>query len=219
MSAAVDTVEQSQFSGRRRRHVIYPRLQHMHVLPRQLLGRKRPAILSEQPMGHATASAPFSSLATASLQGIVGLRRWWSKPPIKSGSLITARDALWTWGREVLAVPGHPLRCARKRMAIILIRDGARLVRSAADISLKRIAEARNLHTAHPPTAWAGAARSPIFRRRHPARRRRSLQSNIAALHQEVFDATRSLAPHSRTSADLDDHRYRPSRERLWKPC
>jgi len=49
-----------------------------------------------------------------------------------SGSLITARDAL-DQGREVLAVPGHPLD-PRAAGCNLLIRDGARLVRSAADV-------------------------------------------------------------------------------------
>ncbi len=50
----------------------------------------------------------------------------------KSGSLITARDAL-DQGREVLAVPGHPFD-ARAAGCNLLIRDGATLVRSAEDV-------------------------------------------------------------------------------------
>ncbi|SMX42207.1 hypothetical protein MAA8898_02546 [Maliponia aquimaris] len=50
----------------------------------------------------------------------------------KSGSLITARNAL-DQGREVLAVPGHPMD-ARAGGCNLLIRDGARLIRNVEDI-------------------------------------------------------------------------------------
>lgn len=50
----------------------------------------------------------------------------------RSGSLITARAAL-DQGREVLAVPGHPLD-SRASGCNLLIRDGATLVRSGEDL-------------------------------------------------------------------------------------
>ncbi|MGL4236821.1 DNA-processing protein DprA [Tabrizicola sp.] len=50
----------------------------------------------------------------------------------KSGSLITARAAL-DYGREVLAVPGHPFD-ARASGCNMLIRDGAVLVRQTSDV-------------------------------------------------------------------------------------
>ena len=50
----------------------------------------------------------------------------------RSGSLITARIAL-DQGREVLAVPGHPMD-SRSGGANLLIRDGAILIRSAEDV-------------------------------------------------------------------------------------
>jgi DNA processing protein len=50
----------------------------------------------------------------------------------RSGSLITARTAL-DQGREVMAVPGHPLD-SRASGGNILLRDGATLVRGADDV-------------------------------------------------------------------------------------
>ncbi|MFQ5439581.1 MAG: DNA-processing protein DprA [Paracoccaceae bacterium] len=50
----------------------------------------------------------------------------------RSGSLITARDAL-DQGRDVMAVPGHPLD-ARAAGCNMLIRDGAVLVRGSRDV-------------------------------------------------------------------------------------
>jgi DNA processing protein len=50
----------------------------------------------------------------------------------KSGSLITARDAT-DIGREVLAVPGHPVD-GRAGGCNLLIRDGATLVRGVDDV-------------------------------------------------------------------------------------
>lgn len=50
----------------------------------------------------------------------------------RSGSLITAKTAL-DQGREVLAVPGHPFD-ARAAGCNMLIRDGAVLIRSGADV-------------------------------------------------------------------------------------
>ena len=51
----------------------------------------------------------------------------------KSGSLITAKAAL-DYGREVMAVPGHPFD-ARASGCNGLIRDGALLVRGPADVA------------------------------------------------------------------------------------
>ena len=51
----------------------------------------------------------------------------------KSGSLITARDAV-DLGRDVLAVSGHPFD-ARAAGGNMLIRDGATLIRNTADIT------------------------------------------------------------------------------------
>ncbi|MEP3676077.1 DNA-processing protein DprA [Sulfitobacter sp.] len=86
--------------------------------------------LSEQPMGLQPTARHFpkrnriiSGLARATV--VV-------EAAAKSGSLITARDAL-DQGRDVLAVPGHPFD-ARAAGANMLICDGAALIRNAADI-------------------------------------------------------------------------------------
>ena len=86
--------------------------------------------LSEQPPGLHPQARHFPqrnriiaalSLATVVVEGAA-----------RSGSLITAREAA-DLGRDVMAVPGNPLD-ARATGCNQLIRDGAVLVRSAADI-------------------------------------------------------------------------------------
>lgn len=67
----------------------------------------------------------------------------------RSGSLITARDAL-DQGREVMAVPGHPLE-PRAAGCNRLLRDGATLVRHAADVA-EALAQPGPRPTAPPQT-------------------------------------------------------------------
>lgn len=106
----------------------------------------------------------------------------------KSGSLITARAAL-DQGREVLAVPGHPMD-ARAAGCNQLIRDGARLVRCGADIlealppvMLPGLAEQR-APAPKPPLTLAPAP-PPAPSQTRPWRQ-------IAALHAMILDR---LAP------------------------
>ena len=86
--------------------------------------------LSEQPMGLTPQARHFprrNRLISGLARAVVVV-----EAAAKSGSLITARDAL-DQGREVLAVPGHPFD-ARAAGCNMLIRDGATLIRRAEDV-------------------------------------------------------------------------------------
>ncbi|MEM1130592.1 MAG: DNA-processing protein DprA [Pseudomonadota bacterium] len=86
--------------------------------------------LSEQPMGLSPQSRHFprrNRIISGLAPALVVV-----EAASKSGSLLTARAAL-DQGRDVLAVPGHPFD-ARAAGCNLLIRDGARLVRSAEDV-------------------------------------------------------------------------------------
>ncbi len=79
---------------------------------------------------------------------------------LKSGSLITARDAL-DQGREVMAVPGHPMD-GRAGGCNALIRDGATLVRGSEDVlaALNARAAPPEPHPAPPPPPTSRAVKS-----------------------------------------------------------
>jgi DNA processing protein len=94
----------------------------------------------------------------------------------KSGSLITARCGL-DQGREVMAVPGHPFD-ARSSGCNMLIRDGARLVRNAADV----IDALPPMSAQRPPRLLEGAITPPPS----PPPDRRSLRET-AALHSQIL--------------------------------
>ena len=87
--------------------------------------------LSEMPFGHAPRAQDFprrNRIVSGLALGVVVV-----EGAVRSGSLITARNAL-DQGREVMAVPGNPLD-ARAGGCNQLIRDGAILVRDAADVA------------------------------------------------------------------------------------
>ncbi len=88
-------------------------------------------LLSEMPFDHAPRAQDFprrNRIVSGLALGVVIV-----EGAERSGSLITARNAL-DQGREVMAVPGNPLD-ARAGGCNALIRDGATLIRSAADVA------------------------------------------------------------------------------------
>ncbi len=87
-------------------------------------------LLSEQPAGLIPQARHFpirNRIIAGLAQAVVVM-----EGAARSGSLITARDAL-DLGREVMAVPGHPFD-GRAAGCNFLIRDGATLVRTAKDV-------------------------------------------------------------------------------------
>ncbi|WCR11647.1 DNA-protecting protein DprA [Paracoccus stylophorae] len=88
------------------------------------------ALISEQPPGTEPAARHFPTrnrIISGLSRAVVVI-----EAAHRSGTLITARNAL-DQGREVMAVPGHPMD-ARAAGCNHLIRDGALLVRNAADV-------------------------------------------------------------------------------------
>ncbi len=86
--------------------------------------------LSEQPFGMEAQARHFprrNRIVSGLALGVVVV-----EAAARSGSLITAKNAL-DQGREVLAVPGHPMD-TRASGCNLLLRDGATLVRGAEDV-------------------------------------------------------------------------------------
>ena len=131
-------------------------------------------ILSEAPMG----LQPMARHFPARNRIISGLAKATVvvEAATKSGSLITARGAL-DQGREVLAVPGNPFD-ARAAGCNMLIRDGATLIRGAADVmeALEPIAQPVPARTPELPLGHPDAPTKPT----------RSLR-DTATLHTEIL--------------------------------
>ncbi len=129
--------------------------------------------LSDQPMGlqpQARHFPPRNRVIAGLSRAVVVV-----EGAAKSGSLITARDAL-DLGREVMAVPGHPFD-ARAAGCNMLIRDGATLVRRGEDI----LAALSPITPAVTPSARVPADLPPA------PPERRSLRET-ALLHQQILD-------------------------------
>ena len=134
----------------------------------------RGLLLSEQPMGLIPQARHFplrNRIIAGLCRGVVVV-----EAAARSGSLITARDAA-DLGREVLAVPGHPFD-ARAAGCNLLIRDGATLVRGAADV----------LEAAGLPKARQAATEDRVSAQvlPGPTPARRPL-TEIAALHGQIL--------------------------------
>ncbi|MDR9427465.1 MAG: DNA-processing protein DprA [Salibaculum sp.] len=128
--------------------------------------------LSEQPMGLQPQARHFPArnrIISGLVRAVIVV-----EAAAKSGSLITARNAL-DQGREVMAVPGHPFD-ARAAGCNMLIRDGAQLVRGAADVT-----EALDDPAPAPRPSTQPALDIPT-----PPPERRSLR-DTAQLHRDIL--------------------------------
>jgi DNA processing protein len=117
--------------------------------------------ISEQPMGLEPQARHFpmrNRLVSGLSRAVIVV-----EAATQSGSLITARMAL-DQGRDVMAVPGHPFD-ARAAGCNMLIRDGALLVRSAADV-LEALGAPTTAHIEPiqhlPPVPGPAPARRPL---------------------------------------------------------
>lgn len=118
---------------------------------------KQGLILSERPLGLQPQARDFprrNRIISGLSQAVVIV-----EAAAKSGSLITARNAL-DQGRDVMAVPGHPLD-ARAAGCNMLIRDGAALVRSAQDI-LANVGTLKTQPQAQAELAFEPPAKGPV---------------------------------------------------------
>lgn len=137
--------------------------------------------VSEQPMGLEPQARHFprrNRIISGLARGLVVV-----EAAARSGSLITARNAL-DQGREVCVVPGHPFD-ARASGCNMLIRDGATLVRSAADI-IEAIGPAVPEPLSTPTLFDASAPDSDDDHQAPPPDKNRAVQ-NQPRLHADIL--------------------------------
>ena len=137
--------------------------------------------ISEQPMGMEPQARHFplrNRIISGLSRAVIVV-----EAAARSGSLITARNAL-DQGRDVFAVPGHPFD-ARASGCNMLIRDGAVLIRSAADV-IEALGGERSAFT---NVGRVLVAREPVARAVLPGPQptHRPL-AEIAALHTRILD-------------------------------
>jgi len=134
--------------------------------------KKGGAVVSEFPFGREPDQHTFpqrNHVVAALSSGVIAV-----EAPIKSGTLITA-EAASSIGRVVMAVPGR-VDAPRSAGCLGLIRSGATLVRSAADVNealsrliaepLKPVGRAPRMHHSaeqNKSPACPGAAPAPAF--------------------------------------------------------
>jgi DNA processing protein len=141
-------------------------------------------LVSEQPMGLVPQARhfPLRNRLIAGLSRAVVV----VEAAARSGSLITARDAL-DLGRDVLAVPGHPFD-ARATGCNMLIRDGAVLVQGAADvlaaIGMPQVRVVPDCEVVHAPEVAVAPAVPPTVL--VPGAKPRSL-ADMAGLHLQIL--------------------------------
>lgn len=162
--------------------VIYP--PENAVLAQQILtGGFR---LSEQPMGTRPLARhfPVRNRLISGLSCAVIV----TEAAVKSGSLITARTAL-DQGRDVMAVPGHPLD-GRAGGCNLLLRDGATLVRSAQDVleALPPLAPSPPAPPRLPLPEGGPAKPAHAPRATSPAPPPRHNLREAAALHRQILE-------------------------------
>ncbi|SEN79343.1 DNA recombination-mediator protein A [Palleronia pelagia] len=177
--------------------VVYP--PENAVLAREI--EEHGLILSEQPIGLKPQARHFprrNRLIAGLSRGVLVV-----EAAAKSGSLITARDAL-DQGREVWAVPGHPFD-ARAAGCNMLIRDGATLVRGPRDIAEALAAlPAQSVAAAVPADEDARRTTDPVVAGATAVDRNARAQTEQSNTEEAPRSASNGSGADERATADPD---------------